>query len=382
MAFSPRDWTNDLYAAADQGGGYRAVAESARPQLGDDLVRVSPDVLKRHTQDLVDAVLEATEAVKQDNQTRFFDGRGDLTSGGVNAVRDRLAPETLAAFDENGVQGRSDLAALVALVAQETQRPQPAAFRQKMSEAQPGIGEQSPAQTVPAALGLDHAAAGSSAAGMNRFARLSEEAGLSALQRERLLAEAKSGEDISGALRDDLASTLGLKEKGDTQAMISDLVTSAQVLPETLEGPRRIRFSQALRDEIRSGADPTPANPPSSGPPNNPPATAKPAQSSTRRPAGSGPQVITAATLGNDAAGPEMPAASSAPPAGFVAQPNAGTSQNRPKFRVDEGAGQTGRFVAETPDQTASDQTRTKKSRYETADSPTDDANQSEREGA
>ena len=64
-----------------------------------------------------------------------------------------------------------------------------------------GRGEQAPGRTVPRALGLDPAAAGGHFAAMNRFARLSEQAGLTEAQRRQLLREVQENGRVSDGLR-------------------------------------------------------------------------------------------------------------------------------------------------------------------------------------
>jgi hypothetical protein len=212
-----------------------------------------------------------------------------------------------------------------------------------------------------------------------------------------LLAEAREG-DISTALKEDLAVTLGLKGKGDAQTVISELVTSAQALPETLEGPRRVRFSQALRDDIRAGdatgpiagtqsaASQSPGDKPDVG-------TIKPNEARGRRAsAAQATPVVTTSRAGDE---PKRPAAAATtaggPLAGIIQPGNNKSPQSRPRFRADGAESslaadnlppaqpaQTGRVITMPPsDQPAAGAAQPKRSRFETGDDQPTQSDQS-----
>jgi hypothetical protein len=116
----------------------------------------------------------------------------------------------------------------------------PEQFRQAVAGAGAGRGGQAPGRTVPHALGLDPVAAGAHFAGLNRFARLSEQAGLSAAQRRRLLKESGQGQVSAGLTAEIEAS---LRQRG-TGLKAGDVIGSARALPDTLQGPMRVHLPQ------------------------------------------------------------------------------------------------------------------------------------------
>jgi hypothetical protein len=88
-------------------------------------------------------------------------------------------------------------------------------------------------------------AAGAHFAGLNRFARLSEQAGLSPDQRQALLAEARQGGPISARLRDEIEVALR-RQQGAGSGLglkVDDVIASAAALPDTLTGPRHIQVT-------------------------------------------------------------------------------------------------------------------------------------------
>jgi hypothetical protein len=95
---------------------------------------------------------------------------------------------------------------------------------------------------------------------MNRFARMSQQAGLSPELRQRLLQESQQ-DQISDGLRRDLEASLRRQGTSGKAAGVSvdALVAGAQALPPTISGPVAVRLpgsSQAPRKpsgEKRSG---------------------------------------------------------------------------------------------------------------------------------
>ncbi|MCP4367523.1 MAG: hypothetical protein GY797_05315, partial [Deltaproteobacteria bacterium] len=85
---------------------------------------------------------------------------------------------------------------------------------------------------------------------MNRFARLSDEAGLTEEQRERLLAEAQRGE-VSDELRSEIEAALLAQQKQGRAAKLTtdEVVDSATAMPPTLSGPEQIWTTPARQSE-------------------------------------------------------------------------------------------------------------------------------------
>jgi hypothetical protein len=112
-------------------------------------------------------------------------------------------------------------------------------------------------------LSLDPAAAGAHFASLNRFARLSEQAGLTPEQRQRLLHETRQGE-VSGNLRREIEAAIRRQQGQATGLKVDDVVGSAQALPETLQGPVAVRLpGGATADRSHSGPLGSHSGPPS-----------------------------------------------------------------------------------------------------------------------
>ena len=179
---------------------------------------------------------------------------GRLTAAGVRQVKEQLDEKTAQAF--SGLQGQRDLAVLTGVAWQTDKTVAPQQFRQAVARAEDGSGDKAAGRRVPRALGLDPVAAGAHFAGLNRFARLSEQAGLSAEQRQQLLTETRQGK-VSASLRQELESTLQRRQAGSRGPglNVDDLIAGASALPETLAGPGRLRFprGRALANEFSLG---------------------------------------------------------------------------------------------------------------------------------
>jgi hypothetical protein len=161
-----------------------------------------------------------------------------MAAEGMQAVRAQLDEKTTQSFQ--GQQGQRDLAALVAAGVQPRKEATPAGFRQAVARARDGQGEQSPGRTVPRSLGFDPVAAGAHFAGLNRFTRLSEQAGLTEKQRGQLLQEVRQEGQISAKLGKEIENSLRRRESSGVR--LSELVKSAQALPETLKGPVQVHL--------------------------------------------------------------------------------------------------------------------------------------------
>lgn len=228
--------------------------------MGETLARRSQEVMARHSQAETMAVLEAAQQVAQaEGADKFFDPEGRLKTEAVQAVRERMG-QTAQAF--TGSQGLRDLAALTAAGLQPQKRAEPEAFRQAAAEAKPGQGERAPGRTVPRALGLDPAAAGAHFAALNNFARVSEQAGLTAEQRQQLLTETQAGE-VSPGLRRQIEGVLRQRQQSG-QAVglkVDDVMAGAQAMPETLRGPIAVQLPGSTPAAKDRGAV-TPSAPP------------------------------------------------------------------------------------------------------------------------
>jgi hypothetical protein len=99
-------------------------------------------------------------------------------------------------------------------------------------------------------LGLDVVSTGAHFASLNRFTKLSEQAGLSEAQRQRLLAAVRQEGEVASPLRRELEAALRRRQEQRLAAglKVDDLVASARRLPETLEGPLAVRLAKAPPD--------------------------------------------------------------------------------------------------------------------------------------
>jgi hypothetical protein len=160
----------------------------------------------------------------------------------AKAVRGRLDEETAQAFA--GRQGERDLSALVAAGVAAQKEARSGDFQRAMAQARPDQGEQSPGRTVPRALGLDPVASGEYFAGMNRFARMSEQAGLTEDQRRQLLREVQQQGKVSDGLRREVETSIRQQGSKATGLSVDDLESGAQALPPTLRGPVAVELPQ------------------------------------------------------------------------------------------------------------------------------------------
>jgi hypothetical protein len=238
-------WAEQVYQSRQpasslgpQAGQQQAV-ETGRMLLGEDLSKAARAAMSRHSQQETMAVLEATRrASTQLPSGKFVRSDGRITAEGIRAVQTQLDEKTAQSFQ--GRPGLRDLAALVAAGVQPRKEATPDEFRQTVARAKDGQGEQAPGRTVPRSLGLDPVAAGSHFAGLNRFTRLSEQAGLTQEQRGQLLREVKQDGQVSARLRKEIETSLRRHEGGGVR--MADLVKSAQALPNTLKGPMQVHL--------------------------------------------------------------------------------------------------------------------------------------------
>lgn len=242
-------WAAGMYRAGEQGGrGQRQALEEGRELVGEELSRAAIQAMNRHDREQTLAVLRTARQAAAEIEARGespVQSDGSLNPRLVEAVRDRLDAKTEQAFA--GTRGERDLVALVAAGAAAHREASPQEFRQAMAQARPGQGEQSPGRTVPRALGLDAVASREHFAGMNRFARISEQAGLTEEQRGQLLREVQQQGKVSDGLRREIEATI--RQQGSKAAGLSvdDLESGAQALPPTLRGPVAVRLPEGAR---------------------------------------------------------------------------------------------------------------------------------------
>jgi hypothetical protein len=232
-------WLSQTYQAQQTQRGQKQATERGRDLLGEELAWKAERALGRHSRAEANTVLAAARKVAGEHERGELIENGRLTGQAITAVRDQLNEETAQSF--SGQKGTWDLAALTAVALQQQTTASPEAFRQAVARAENGGGQDAPGQTVPRRLGLDPVAAGAHYPAINRFTRLSEEAGLSATQREQLLAEAQAGE-ISDETRAGIETSLQeQREQGRGQGLTSEvIIAGALALPATLSGPEQV----------------------------------------------------------------------------------------------------------------------------------------------
>jgi hypothetical protein len=228
-------WVAQSYQAG--GRGRRQALETGAALVGEEVSREALRAMNRHGQEEAMAALRATRQAAAEVQAR---PDGALSPEVLQAVRGKLDAKTAQAFV--GTQGERDLAAFVAVGLATHQEARPEDFRRAMAGAPAGQGEGAPGRAVPRALGLDPAAAGQHFAAMNRFARMSEQAGLSQEQRQQLLREVGQNGKVSQPLRREIEAAI--RKQGDKAAGLSveDLEARAQALPPTLRGPVEVHL--------------------------------------------------------------------------------------------------------------------------------------------
>jgi hypothetical protein len=249
-------WVAQMYQAGAR--GQRQALETGSALVGEEVSREALRAMNRHSQEEAMAVLRATRQAAAEVQARSVSPMrpdGILSPEVLQAVRGKLDGRTMQAFA--GAGGERDLAALVATGLQARKEARPEDFRRAMAQAPAGQGEGSPGRTVPRSLGLAPVAAGQHFAAMNRFARLSEQAGLSQEQRQQLLREVGQNGKVSQPLRREIEAAI--RKQGDKAAGLSveDLEARAQALPPTLRGPVEVHLpgktGKSQSDQDRPG---------------------------------------------------------------------------------------------------------------------------------
>lgn len=232
-------WVDQMYQARQMQRGQKQAGERGRDLLGEDLSWKAERALERHSPAEVKAVLDTARQVANEHERSELIQNGRLTGQAITAVRDKLDEKTAQTF--SGQKGMWDLAALTAVALQRQATVTPDEFRQVMAKANSGWGKDSPGHKVPRRLGLDPVAAGAHYTALNRFTRLSEAAGLSARQRERLLAEAQQGQ-VSAETRGEIDTSLQKqRQQGRGLGVTTEaIVTSALAMPATLSGPEQV----------------------------------------------------------------------------------------------------------------------------------------------
>jgi hypothetical protein len=174
---------------------------------------------------------------------------GRVSSEGLQRIRAALAETTTSAFQ--GSQGDQDLELLAVAGLQPHNRPAPAEFRRAAAEASAWEGENAAGRRTPRQLGLDTVAAGAHFAALNRFTKLSEQAGLSGEQRQQLLEAVRQEGQLPAPLRRNLEASLRQRRDNGLAAglKIDHLIDSARALPDTIEGPLLVRLTRPQRDQ-------------------------------------------------------------------------------------------------------------------------------------
>jgi hypothetical protein len=240
---SVEGWAAQVYQAGPKASGRGQVAEAGRALVGEGVSREAMRAMNRHSQAETMAVLRATRQAAAERQARGAAAVGEdgpVSPEVVQAVKRRLDSQTAQAFA--GAQGERDVTALVAAGLAAHQEARPEDFQRAMAGVPAGRGEQAPGRTVPRALGLDPTAAGGHFAAMNRFARLSEQAGLTETQRRQLLREVQENGRVSDGLRGQIESAMRRQGGQAAGLRVEELEAGAAALPPTLRGPVAIRL--------------------------------------------------------------------------------------------------------------------------------------------
>lgn len=230
--------------------------ESGQAILGESLGQQAYQAMSRHNREETLAVLQAARAAASEagSVERLVQADGALTDEGFQRVRGRLESSVLAGF--KGQQGERDLEALVAASLQPQKRAEPGEFRTSAARAKKWEGDEASGRLIPRSLGLDPVASGSNFAALNRFTRLSNQAGLDEAQRKRLLEAVRQEGEVSSALRREIETSLRRQQERGLGATLKadDLIDSARALPDTLEGPMLVRLSRSKPDS-ETGSD-------------------------------------------------------------------------------------------------------------------------------
>lgn len=232
-------WVEQMYRARQTQRGQKQANERGRDLFGEELAWKAGRALSRHSPSDVNTALGAARQVANEYDRSELIQNGRLTGQALTAVRDKLDEETGQAF--GGQKGTWDLAALSAVALQQQATVTPDEFRQALANAGSGWGKDSPGHQVPRRLGLDPVAAGAYYTALNRFTRLSEEAGLTSGQRERLLAEAQQSQ-ISAETRAEIEGSLQKqRQQGRGLGLMTEtMIASALAMPATLSGPEQV----------------------------------------------------------------------------------------------------------------------------------------------
>ncbi len=250
-------WTRTFYETKEQGYGQQQVEAEGRDLLGEKMSRLARESMERHSQAETTAALKAAQEVAgSKSQVEMFDEQGRLKQEAIRAVRERLGDQARVF---QGKQGAEDLAVLAAVAAQPRKQVDPAQFRHAAAAASAGSGPQAPGRVVPQAVGLDPVAAGAHFSAMNRFSRVSEQAGLTVEQREQLLQEVHSDKGVSAQLRRQLETSLLQQEvRGQAAGLrVEDVIASAEAMPRTLQGPMAVQMPGETASQPAAVASPS-----------------------------------------------------------------------------------------------------------------------------
>lgn len=229
-------WLSSAYLAQESGRGQNQVQAQGESLFGEQLGPGVARVVARRGQAEMEQALAAVRQAALRLPPAEMAHNGQLTRAGRAAMQAELSPVTTAAFQ--GAAGQRDLETLATAALQPEVTPAPTAFRQALAEASTAQS-QPPATIVAQRLGLDAVATGPHFSGINHFTRLSDEAGLTPVQRERLVTELQTQGQASPETRADIEASLARQAaRGRATGLHpDDLIRSAQALPETLTGP-------------------------------------------------------------------------------------------------------------------------------------------------
>ena len=230
------NWLATAYQAWESGQGQAQTGEAGRHLFGEELGREMETVVTRHSRAEAAQVVQATRQAALTRPPAAMMANGTLTETGRAAIRAELGEDAMQSF--TGPQGYQDLEALATAALQREATAGGPAFYRQLAATKSG---EPPAETVPVRLGLDPAAAGPHYSSLNRFAEVSEAAGLPPALREQLLTEAHREAGISPELETQLRTALARQAgRGQGQGLdVVQLIDSARAVPPALSGPQR-----------------------------------------------------------------------------------------------------------------------------------------------
>ncbi len=244
-------WLNDAWRSQQTGRGAVRVQAQAQTLFGEQLAAEVGRAVNRHEQTEIEQVVAATRRAAAEMSPAEIARAGQVTGAGLAAIRAELPADTAAAFQ--GRRGEQDLTALAEATLQREMTASPVAFREALATANAGQA----GRDVPAQLGLDPVAAGPYFSALNRFAQVTDDAGLSVEQRRQLLAETQTGAvtpELRAGIEDSLTRQAGRRGQ-ESRLTADDVLNSALALPPTLSGPE-LPGAAAARQTAKTAPEP------------------------------------------------------------------------------------------------------------------------------